>query len=68
MTCSSIDKCWLSSRSKHHVAVIWVPVPSVRAIANAWEIGTMSSIERWTLKWAHGEAIAQSLGGMLAPV
>lgn len=28
----------------------------------------MSSIERWTLKWAHGEAIAQSLGGMLAPV
>jgi hypothetical protein len=25
-------------------------------------------MERWTLKWAHGEATAQSLGGMLAPV
>ena len=28
----------------------------------------MDSMERWTLKWAHGEATAQSLGGMLAPV
>jgi hypothetical protein len=28
----------------------------------------MSSIERWTLKWEHGEAEVQSLGGMLAPV
>jgi hypothetical protein len=28
----------------------------------------MNAIERWTLKWAHGEATAQSLGGMLAPV
>ena len=28
----------------------------------------MESMQRWTLKWAHGEATAQSLGGMLAPV
>src|ERR1700753_1676508 len=28
----------------------------------------MESIERWTLKWAHGEAEVQALGGMLAPV
>jgi hypothetical protein len=28
----------------------------------------MDSMQRWTLKWAHGEATAQSLGGMLAPV
>jgi hypothetical protein len=28
----------------------------------------MDSMERWTLKWAHGEVTAQSLGGMLAPV
>jgi hypothetical protein len=25
-------------------------------------------MQRWTLKWPHGEATAQSLGGMLAPV
>ncbi|WP_233857688.1 hypothetical protein [Paraburkholderia sp. HD33-4] len=28
----------------------------------------MDSIKRWTLKWKHGEAEVQSLGGMLAPV
>lgn len=28
----------------------------------------MESIKRWTLKWAHGEAEVQALGGMLAPV
>jgi hypothetical protein len=28
----------------------------------------MDAMQRWTLKWAHGEATAQSLGGMLAPV
>lgn len=28
----------------------------------------MEAIERWTLRWAHGEAEVQSLGGMLAPV
>lgn len=28
----------------------------------------MQTNERWTLKWAHGEAEVQSLGGMLAPV
>ena len=28
----------------------------------------MNAIERWTLKWEHGEATVQSLGGMLGPV
>jgi hypothetical protein len=28
----------------------------------------MQTIERWTLKWAHGEAEVQALGAMLAPV
>lgn len=28
----------------------------------------MQSNERWTLKWAHGEATVQAMGGMLAPV
>lgn len=28
----------------------------------------MPAIDRWTLKWDHGEATVQSLGGMLAPV
>ncbi|TCG04896.1 hypothetical protein BZM27_37535 [Paraburkholderia steynii] len=30
--------------------------------------GTMDKIERWKLKWKHGEAEVQTLGGMLAPV
>lgn len=29
---------------------------------------TMNSLDRWTLKWAHGEATVQSLGGMLGPI
>lgn len=28
----------------------------------------MNQIGRWTLRWAHGEATVQSLGGLLAPV
>lgn len=28
----------------------------------------MNAIERWTLRWTHGEATVQSLGAMLAPV
>jgi hypothetical protein len=32
------------------------------------ENGTTQNNERWTLKWPHGEATVQSLGGMLAPV
>ncbi len=28
----------------------------------------MEAIERWALRWAHGDATVQSLGGMLAPV
>ncbi|WP_321782024.1 hypothetical protein [Paraburkholderia sp. J94] len=32
------------------------------------EDATTVNNERWTLKWPHGEATVQSLGGMLAPV
>jgi hypothetical protein len=28
----------------------------------------MNAMTRWTLKWAHGEATIQALGGMLGPV
>ncbi|MFM0741074.1 hypothetical protein PQQ51_27850 [Paraburkholderia xenovorans] len=35
---------------------------------STWDDCTMESIERWTLRWPHGEAEVQALGGMLAPV
>jgi hypothetical protein len=34
---------------------------------NGWT-HTVETIERWKLRWKHGEAEIQSLGGMLAPV
>jgi hypothetical protein len=38
---------------------------SIRQIV---EHDTMQTLERWTLNWDYGEAVIQSLGGMLGPV